>query len=301
MLAIKRHIYAKKGFTIVTRDKTIQKTLPNGKIVTKVIKYDCLTSISPEAVCDSTLKLPEVDYISFSAFEKIKNSDRFYKIVLPKNLKEIERQHHVLPFFYLNRWVPIEVEPGGDSTFFVEDGKLFTTDKYSVQEQATYPKTVEIVYANPYNKNEPTARASYINLSEEITKKPESRLKEIKTVRINPGAYKNSGLTTVRATLPNGCEFNINSIRSANLHKYGMPDELIVNNQVITQSQFFTHRARILIGIENKNGNIFVCHIDGSNEVEKFWNNDEKTETLESWKTSVEREDSGVDKLIRRK
>ena len=302
MLAIKKYIYSKKGFTIVTKDKTIQKVLPNGKLVTKVVKYDCLTSISPQALTiDSTLTLPEVDSISFAAFEKIKNSDRIFKIILPKNLQEIEREHHVLPFFYLKHWATIEIEPGGNTTFFIEDGKLYTTDKYSTPEQTPCPKTVELVYANPYNRNSEYSKASVINLTDEITQQPESKLKQIKTVRINPGAYKQSGLKTITVLLPNNCELNLNSIRTADLQYFGMPDNFVVNGKTVTQSQFLTHGARILIGIENKNGNIFVDHIDGTNEIEKYWNNDEKCETLESWQIGIKREEAGVNKLTRRK
>ena len=294
MLAIKKYIYKTKGFTIKTKTKTVQIKLSNGKVITKVMHYDCLTDVSPEAISKGDLILPEVDSISFNAFQNIKDC-YINSIVLPKGLKEIAREHHVLPFFYLKHWPTIEMPEVEKANFFTENGKLYEMDENAFLQPNTLPTSVELVYASPYSSYAPRGRASIIDLTQPVAVTENgvevpSKLTQIKTLRINPGAYKNSGIDKISVTVKPHTEVLINSIKTDRLHTFGIPDEIVLNGTKITQSQFLTHRARMLIGITPTEHDIMVQHIDGSNDVEKYWNADEINETFTAWSHRIEPE-----------
>ena len=287
-MGFREYFWAKKGFIITKKERTVLKTLPNGRRVTKTEKYTCLVKVLPQAIVDRTITLPDVEHIDFAAFDLLKK-DYFSRIVLPKTLESIDQKGHVYPFYYLPHGVKIDIAEGnvhffkiGKHIFENQDSRVESDNKIERQIGILNPKQVELIVSETGQKIDVLPIGELAPGGQSID--------HATSIRINNGAFKHTPVQALTANLLPGQSLDINGARDEHLTTYNMPDTIIVNGKEINQSQFLTHHGRMLIEIANCGGTVMVKHIDSVDYVGRFMNNDDITESIETWLGKLEQE-----------
>ena len=287
-MGFREYFWAKKGFIITKKERTVFKTLPNGRRVTKTEKYTCLVKVLPQAIVDRTITLPDVEHIDFAAFDLLKK-DYFSRIVLPKTLESIDQKGHVYPFYYLPHGVRIDIAEGnvhffkiGKHIFENQDSRVESDNKIERQIGILNPKQVELIVSETGQKIDVLPIGELAPGGQSID--------HATSIRVNNGAFKHTRVQALTANLLPGQNLDINGARDEHLTTYNMPDTIIVNGKEINQSQFLTHHGRMLIEIANCGGTVMVKHIDSVDYVGRFMNNDDITESIETWLGKLEQE-----------
>lgn len=297
-MGFREYFLAKQGFIVKTKQRTVIKTLSNGKQISKQEKYTSLVKVLPQAIKQRTITLPEVDHIEFSAFNDVK-SEYFSKIILPKSLKRIDQKSHVYPFFYMQKGISVDVAEGnthffkiGQNLYANLDSKLESTNKLERDKAILNPRHVELILSECQRKT--------ISVTQNQPSTGGTCLNGATAIKINNGAFKHTPIETLSVELLDNQTLEVNGARDENFGFYNFPDTLEVNGKVVSPAQFLANHARMLIEVTNSGGTIMVKHIDSVDYVGRFMNSDEITQSLEDWLGKLEKERKEADFISRR-